>query len=284
MGKTYDSGQFEGGAGPRARARRLAGLRRTARAGAASAGVCAAAASPRSSNGPAPTCSRSASRSTVHRRWRDRDLLGDAGDGSGSADHVRATGRRRVRRADRPDPDRAGRHRSRHGLRQRRIALALRRRLGGARRGGAHRRQRRRIWPPRRWRPRAGDIDYRRWRLHHRRHRSSHRPVRPRAPAAADSASCSIRPARSPMRHGPTAATSAKSRSTRRPGDSLVAATGRSTTSGASSIRMIVAASSTAARSRASDRHCASSFVYDRELRRRRSAPVSWTTRCRGRA
>ena len=81
-----------------------------------------------------------------------------------------------------------------------------------------------------------------------RRHRISRRRVHHRAaPTAASdcsssragsrsSASCSTRAAPSPVRHGPTAATSAKSRSTRKPARPRSSPTGRSTTSDASSI------------------------------------------------
>ena len=71
----------------------------------------------------------------------------------------------------------------------------------------------------------------------HRRYRSPDRPVRARAPPAASSASCSIPRAASRGPTGPTAATSAKSRSIPRPARSRSLPTGRATTSAASSIR-----------------------------------------------
>ena len=128
-------------------------------------------------------------------RRHHRDLLGDAGDGPGHRDQLRAARGRRVRRADREDPHRAGRHRPRQRLRQRRLALAVHRRLGGARRVRAHRRARARSSPPRRSRrrrptsstapaaSRVAGTDRR------------HRPVRARRQAAASSASISTRPA-----------------------------------------------------------------------------------------
>ena len=134
MAQTYDSGRFEqildqglaladwnGFAARRARVE-------------ARAASCAAAASRPSSNGPAATCSRSSVDVDVARRRHHRDLLGDAGDGPGHRDQLCAARGRRVRRADREDPHRAGRHRPRQRLRQRRLALAVHRRLGGARR------------------------------------------------------------------------------------------------------------------------------------------------------
>ena len=56
--------------------------------------------------------------------------------GQGIATSYRPARRRRVRRSHRQDPHRPGRHRSRLGLRQRRLALALHRRLGHSRRLG----------------------------------------------------------------------------------------------------------------------------------------------------
>ena len=47
----------------------------------------------------------------VTRRRHHRDLLGDAGDGPGHRDQLRAARGRRLRRADRQDPHRPGRHR-----------------------------------------------------------------------------------------------------------------------------------------------------------------------------
>ena len=46
-----------------------------------------------------------------HARRHHRDLLGDAGDGPGHRDQLRAARGRRLRRADRQDPHRPGRHR-----------------------------------------------------------------------------------------------------------------------------------------------------------------------------
>ena len=118
-----------------------------------------------------------------HARRLHRDLLGDAGDGAGHRDELRAARGRRVRRADREDPHRPGRHRARQRLRQRRIALALHRRLGGARRVRAHGRARQ---GARRRGARGGGGRHRvpRRALVGRRHRRRHRSVRARRQAA----------------------------------------------------------------------------------------------------
>ena len=73
--------------------------------------------------------------------------------GQGIADQLRAARGRRVRRADREGAHRPGRHRSRQRLRQRRLALALHRRLGGEGRRRADHRRMPRASPPRRSRP-----------------------------------------------------------------------------------------------------------------------------------
>ena len=77
-------------------------------------------------------CVRRGGEHRRHRRRHCRDLLGDAGDGPGHRHQLCPARGRRFRRADREDPHRPGRHRSRQRLRQRRLALALHRRLGGA--------------------------------------------------------------------------------------------------------------------------------------------------------
>ena len=202
-------------------------------------GACAAAASRHSSSGPAPTCSRkrSASPSAVDGDGEIEIVLGDAGDGPGSRDDVCAARRRRVRRADRQDPHRSRRHRSRHGLRQRGIALAVRRRIGGARRGDAHGRESARRSPRTELEAAGSDIEYARGRVPHRRHRSSHRPVRAGGTASRSAGSSSNRPAgrrtdvaqRLPHLRSRDRSGHGKRRDRR--------ATGRSTTSAASSIR-----------------------------------------------
>ncbi len=140
----------------------------------------------------------------------------DAADGHVARDHVRAARRRRVRRAAGQDPHRVRRHRPRHGLRQRGLALAVRRRLRGARGVGAHGEEGARA--------RGGGA-----RGGRRRHRVPRRRVPHRAapiarsgsstsPASSPSgASCSTRPTRWPTRRGPTDATCARSRSIRTP-------------------------------------------------------------------
>ena len=127
-----------------------------------------------------------------HARRHHRDLLGDAGDGPGHRDQLRAARGRRLRRADRQDPHRPGRHRSRQRLRQRRLALALHRRLGGARRFRADDRARE---DARRRGARGVGRRHRipRRALRRRRHRPRHRPVRARRQAARAARSTSRR-------------------------------------------------------------------------------------------
>ena len=159
-----------------------------------------------------------------HRRRLHRDVLGHAGHGAGIADDVRATRRRRVRRADREDPHRAGRYGSRHGLRQRGLALAVRRRFGGLCRGEGDGRQGE---GPGGEGARGGGG---RHRVRERRISRSPAPIgasvcsswRRSSPIAA---SCSTRPARSPAQPGPTAATSARWRSIPTPARSTIEAT-----------------------------------------------------------
>ena len=154
---------------------------------------------------------------TVERRRRDRDLLGDAGDGHVAGDDVRAARRRRVRRADRAasassfgDTDRGtgfGSAGSRslfvggsavHVASERTVKKAhelAAEELEAARR--RHRVSRRRV--------------------PHRRHRSRDRPVRARGEAAGAAHRARLDELGRPTRRGRTAATSAKSRSTRTP-------------------------------------------------------------------
>ena len=113
-------------------ARRLERLRARAATSRRSAASCAAAASPPSSNGPAAWPSRRRSPWTSRPTASSRSLGATQAMGQGIADQLRAARGRRVRRADRADPHRPGRHRPRQRLRQRRLALALHRRLGGA--------------------------------------------------------------------------------------------------------------------------------------------------------
>ena len=224
------------GDGPGARARRLERVRRARRASRSAAAGCAGAASRRSSNGPAPTCSTETRHGDGERRRRDRDLLGDAGDGAGPRDDVRAARRRRVRRADREDPHRA----TATPIAAPDSAAPARARCSSAGRRSTSRRS----------------APSTRRRTSRRRSSKRRRPTSSTATACSaspapiarsacsssrdkqpDGASCSTRPARSPMRRGRTAATSAKSRSIRTPARSRSTATGRSTTSAASSIR-----------------------------------------------
>ncbi|MEI9986225.1 MAG: molybdopterin cofactor-binding domain-containing protein [Aliidongia sp.] len=116
-------------------------------------------------------------------RRRDRDLCRDHADGPGHRHVLRSARGRRVRRADRPDPHRHGRHRSRPGFRQRRLALALHRRLSHPPRLGRGRIER----PDTRRRgARSGRGGYRLSgrRVPHRRHGSPDRVVRVGRPAA----------------------------------------------------------------------------------------------------
>ena len=170
------------------------------------------------------------------RPGHDRDLLGDAGDGTGTRDDFRAARRRRVRRADRHDPHRAGRHRPRHRFRQRGIALAVRRRLGGEGRRRAHGRRRAGAGGEgARSRGRRHRVSRRR--VQHRRHRPAHRPVRARAPATAAQDRARLgelgrrRHLAQRLSHLRSRDRSGDRRGRRR------RATGRSTTSAASSIR-----------------------------------------------
>ena len=68
-----------------------------------------------------------------HRRRAHHPAFGHAGDGAGAADHLFADGGGFARHSHRQDRRGAGRHRSRHRIRQRRLALAVRRRHGGRR-------------------------------------------------------------------------------------------------------------------------------------------------------
>ncbi len=159
-------------------------------------------------------------------RWRHRNRLGDAGDGAGPRDDVRAARGRRLRRADRKDPHRAGRHGPRDGVRQRGFALAVRRRLGGEGRGGADGRE---GAGPRCAGARGGG---RRPRVCGRRVRASPAPTGASIFSSLrgdnrDDASDSSRRAPSPTRRGRTPATSARSRSTPTPEPSRSPGTGR---------------------------------------------------------
>ena len=101
------------------------------------------------------------------------------GDGAGAADHLHADGLRYARHCHGQDRRRAGRHGSRHRFRQRRLALAVRRRHGGRGLDQRHDQQ-----GAREGLERAGDLGrgYRiSRRLAHRgRHRQAHQPVRDR--------------------------------------------------------------------------------------------------------
>ena len=118
------------GAGPRPGARRLDGLRRARRGVEATRPV--ARAGHRHLRGmDRGRCVRRA-RDGDRARRRDRDLLGDAGDGPEPRDHVRAARRRCLRRVHRKNTPGVRGYRPRHRLRQRGLAIAVRRRLRGA--------------------------------------------------------------------------------------------------------------------------------------------------------
>ena len=171
------------------------------------------------------------------RRRRDRDLLRDAGDGAGPRDDLRAARRRRLRRAasrrsassratPTAAPASAAPARARCSSAARRCTSPPSATVAKAQELAAEALE-----------AAAGDIEYRDGVF---RIAGTDRAIglfelarkQPRARA-----SCSIRRARSPARPGPTAATSAKSRSIRKPAQSRSPRTGRSTTSAASSTR-----------------------------------------------
>ena len=137
--------------------------------------------------------------------------------GQGLATTYRPARGRRVRRADREDQDRPGRYRPGDGIRQRGVAFAFRRRIGGAGGGTANGAE---GTGSRRRGPRSGSDRHRilGWRLRRCRHRSSDRSLRSRATAAGATDPAGFRAVQSPGRRGRTAATSAKSRSTPRRG------------------------------------------------------------------
>ena len=190
------------------------------------------------------------------RRHRRADR-GDHADGPGHQHQPGAAGRRHLRRAARADPHPPWRHRPRQRLRQRRFALAVHRRRGGA--GGVREHHQACEGPGRRG-ARSGAARHRvpRRALHHRRHRPRHRPVRAGRQAAGGAhhvRQATPLPAR---RAGRTPATSARSRSTPTPARWRSPPTPRSTTSAASSARPSCAGRSRAVRCRASARRCAS--------------------------
>ncbi len=129
MGQVYDSGKF----GSILRAG--AGAGRLGRFPDARGGVEGARQAARARPGVVPGMDR---RQRVRgardrlglRRRRDRGLCLDHADGAGDRHVLRAACGRCVRRGDRTHPHRHGRHRPRPGLRQRRFALAVHRRLG----------------------------------------------------------------------------------------------------------------------------------------------------------
>ena len=256
MGQTYDSGKFES---VQTQALALADWAGFDARAAQSQGQWQAS---RPRHGVVPGMDRRQRvRGARHRqrlgRRLHRGLQRHAGHGPGHRHQLCAAGGGRVRRADREGAHRAGRHRPRQRLRQRRLALDLRRRLGrpgglpahggkGAgpgRRGAGNRAQGHRV--PRRRVPRG-------------RHRPADRPVRAGRQAEPTTRSSSIPPARCRRRAGPTPATSARSRSTPTPARWRWRAMRRSTTSAAPSTRPSSSASSTAARCRAWARRCAS--------------------------
>ena len=165
-----------------------------------------------------------------------RAAFGHPGDGAGAADHLFADGGGLARHLHRQDRCGAGRHRSGHRLRQRRLALAVRRRHRG---GGLHQRPDRE--GAREGVEHAGGLGrghrISRRLAHGGRHRQAHRPVRHRRKRKMARGSASTAKARSTGRAGRTAPISAKSRSIRKPASARWCATPRSTTSASPSIR-----------------------------------------------
>ena len=158
------------------------------------------------------------------------------GDGAGAADHLHPDGVGYARHSHGQDRRGAGRHGFGHRFRQRRFALAVRRRHGGRGFLQRHDQQgaREGVEP-------AGDLGrgYRvSRRLSHRgRHRQAHQPVRDREERETAQSSASTAKARSTGRAGRTARISARSRSIRKPASARWCATPRSTTSASPSIR-----------------------------------------------
>ena len=158
------------------------------------------------------------------------------GDGAGPADHLHANGIRYARHCHGQDRRRAGRYRSGHRFRQRRLALAVRRRHGGRGLEQRHDQQ-----GARESLERAGDFG--------RGYRISRRLAHVwSAPTSASACSrsrrrktargCpSIPKARSTGQAGRTARISARSRSIRKPASARWCATPRSTTSASPSTR-----------------------------------------------
>ena len=135
MGQVYDSGNFGSHPGAGAGAGQMGRLRRPG------GGVEGARDAARARAGVLPGMDRrqrvrgACDRRGV-RRWRDRGLCLDDGDGSGDRDVLRAACRRCVRRRDRAHPHRHGRHRSRVGVRQCWLSVAVHRRVGDQSRVG----------------------------------------------------------------------------------------------------------------------------------------------------
>ena len=129
MGQVYDSGKFEFDPRPWTCPRQMERFRGS-RSGISRA---------REAAGPRPRLvpgmdGRQCFRGARHRlglwRWRDRSLRVDHADGTGHCHLLRPARRRCLRRANREDPHRSGRHRSRLRVRQRGLALSVHRRLG----------------------------------------------------------------------------------------------------------------------------------------------------------
>ena len=148
-----------------------------------------------------------------HRRRLHRTGLGHPGHGPGHRHQLCPAGGRRVRRAHRPHPRAAGRHRPRQRLRQRRLALAVHRRLGGQRRveedGGRRQEPGGRGAGSPRSRHRVQGRP-----LQRGRHRPGHRPVRTGRQAGGRAHHRHRRRHRRPAPPGPTAAMCARSSST----------------------------------------------------------------------
>ena len=173
---------------------------------------------------------------TVTGDGTDRDLHRGAADGTEPRDDVHAARRRRLRRGRRSDQRALRRHRSRRPA----SGAPARARCSSSDRRCASQpsaRWRKRTTSPRGARSGGGRHRIPRRRLQHRGHRPAHRSVRARVAAGRPAHRAQLARAPSTRRAGPTAATSAKSKSIPIPAPCSSTATGRSTTSGASSIR-----------------------------------------------
>ena len=225
------------------------GFPRAPRRGDASAANAAASASPTTST-PRPACRASAPRSPCCRTASSRSSIGTVSQRPGARDELRAAGHRMARRADRhacassPATPTAssvggGAHSGR-GMRLGSIVM-----LESLRRRSSRRAQR--IAEPCCWRPRPPISSSRDGRFTRQGHRPLDRPVRGRARRArahrpagricAGPLAAACDETVDASRASPMAATSARSRSIRRPAWSRSSATPRSTMSAARSTR-----------------------------------------------